>query len=176
MSDITVEIPAEIVISRAGGSVRYVPTAFKRGAKAKQGKMYPAIDPNTTNEELVNHIGWEDVRNMLFRGLNLFAQNYYDSATTGLNEKGDPIPKAFDLEEFTKYATELSARGLSKDDLNEAISAGCDAIRQVVLDVNIEPAAKMEKLKALTERLKNLNLDLASRKRTKDTESEEAAS
>lgn len=165
-------IPAEVIVTRPGGSVKYVPTAFKRGDNAKKGLMYLAIAAGTTFAEKIAHIGEKDADAMLTRTLNLFAQNWHKSATTGVGPDGKDVRKPFDLAEFVGYATDLSARGMSKAELVEAIAAGWDELQAVLRDTAMAPADKMPLLEKLGERMKMLNNDLASRGK-KDDDSDE---
>lgn len=171
------EVPAEILVTRPGGSLRYVPTAFKRGEMAKAGLVYPAPDPVATFKDKVAFLGEDEADIIITRVLNLNAQNYFVNACTGVDDKGEDVPfgKAFDTEAWTKNATELSSRGMTKNDLIDAIAAGVDELNKLLLDPAISMDDKRPKLEAIAARLKSMNQDLASRKPEPKTEEPVAA-
>lgn len=167
------QLPEKLSIVRNEVSVDFVPTAYKRGKKAEAGEMYLTVPQNITFDELVKYVGQDDARGILLARVNLLAQGWYESATTRMEGENE-VSKPFDTAEFTKYATEFSARGLSKDEILEAIKSGTDELLALLINTSLSAEDKQVKATALTKRIQGLNSDLASRKKEKKTE--EAAS
>jgi hypothetical protein len=159
------ELPSVIPVSRNNVITNFVPTAYKRGKKAEEGLTYYAIDQAISLEDLIKYYGQDEAKNELLARCNLRSQGWYESATTSIDEAGNEIAKPFDEQEFTKYASEFSARGLSKDDIQEAIKSCWEDLHALLLDPSVSPEDKNSKAMALSERVKSLNMALAAKKR-----------
>lgn len=168
-------IPEKIVVTREGGAVNYVPTPFKRGDRAKNGEVYPSIDPNTSTAEIVAFLGDSVHRDILLSRLNLNAQAYYANATTGKGDNGEEIPKPFDEAEFVKAAETMSSSAMTRGELQDAIIAGWAELHKIVRTPGIPETELRAQLDMLTDRIKGFQNDLDSRKRKKSDEDEDAA-
>ncbi len=164
----------QVSVTRNESSVNFNPTAYQRGDKAKAGAMFLAIDDKLTTQELIKFVGEDETKSILYARVNLLSQRWTEAASTGSNEKGEDVPKDFDEAEFIKYASEFSARGLSKDELQAAIKAGTDELHSVLMDTTVAYADKEQRIIQLANRIKGLNADLAGRKREKAEPAEAA--
>jgi DNA-binding protein len=164
----------KVTIVRNETPFDYIPTLYKRGVKAEKGEMFLAPDPMVPLSVIVAHIGEDDVKKLVLARLNQFAQGWTESASTTVDADGNEIPKPFDVAEFTKYATEMSARGLSRAEIQEAFRLGTEELQQILFATDLTMEQKTQKAQAIAQRLNALQLELAARKRSKKDEEEEA--
>lgn len=169
MSEQETKTPLETLsISRNNTSVSFVSAEKKRGDKA--GEQYYAVDSGLTFDQLVEYIGKEDAKNMLVARVNILAQKWMNEAST--NEAGEPQP--FDVEEFKKYATEFSARGLTSQELVDEITRVTNELVAMSLDpefIVLDKEERLAKAKVKADRIKELQAAIAKRKRKKEDES-----
>lgn len=158
------EVPSTVAVTR-NITVSFVPTAFKRGKKAEAGEMYLAIEPSISLDDLIKYITPDDARSILLARANLMSQGWYESATTAADGE---TPKPFDEAEFVKYASEFSARGMSKDEIEDAIKAAWEALHALLINVNIAPEEKQSQALLLSEKVRNLNVAKDARKKKKE--------
>lgn len=172
MSDTVTKTPLDTLsITRNSTSVNFVSAEKKRGDKA--GELYYAVDNSLSFKQLVDYIGEEDAKNMLFARVNILAQKWMQEAST--DEAGNSKP--FDVEEFKKYAQDFSARGLTTAQLQEEISRVTTEITTLATDVNFlaqGPEHMREVMTAKANRIKELQAAVAARKRKTTAEDSEA--
>lgn len=161
----------EITVERNGVTVTFVTATKKRGNNP--GELFYAYPQTIDLQKLIQHFGEEETKGILLARGNLYAQRWMQEAS--LNE--DETPKPFDAEEFKKYATEFSARGLTAAGLAEEISKRTDELNEYVMSEEFLSLATTEERKAAlapkVEKIKSLKAALAARKRKKDDNSDE---
>lgn len=153
---------APVDITRNDVTVKFVSADIKRGPNA--GSKYLQLDPSLTFPQMVAYIGEKDAQAILTARVNVLSQRWTQEAMTNADE----TPKPFDVIEFTKYATEFSARGLTSAQLDEAIKAVTEELSNLVLDIEFNLKSKEERMAIAGEkiaRIKALEADKASRKR-----------
>lgn len=114
----------ELIVTRtpeqganAETSVTFVPTPFAKGKKKELGIKYPAF-PVVSAETLDiarNFFGDENFFSMLNNEIRLWIQQTYNAV---VEVQGGE----FDESLFIKYVTELSTRGETKDEIEQALA------------------------------------------------------
>lgn len=156
-----------VSVERNGVTVTFSEGTKKRGTNP--GEPFYAYPVSLTLAEIVKHFGEEESKGILIARGNIYAQKWLAEATS--NEDGTPKP--LDVEEFKKYATEFSARGLTSAQLTEEISARTDELQALVMDLEFNLKTKEERLeviKPMIERINGLKSAVAARKRKKEDE------
>lgn len=172
MSEDNTKTPLETLsIARNNTTVAFVSAEKKRGDKA--GEQYYAIDPALSFDQLCEYIGKDDAKNMLVARVNILAQKWMNEAST----KEDGTPQPFDVEEFKKYATEFSARGLTSQELLDEITRVTNELVAMSIDPEflvLDKDERLAKAKVKADRIKELQSAVEKRKRKKEDEAVEA--
>jgi len=168
MSEQETKQPLETLnINRNDTVVSFVSAEKKRGDNA--GELYYAIDSTLSFDTLIKYIGVEDAKNMLLARVNILAQKWMSEAST--NEAGEK--QDFNKDEFVKYATEFSARGLTSQELVDEITRVTNELVAMSLDpefIVLDKEERLAKAKVKADRIKELQAAVAKRKRKKEDE------
>jgi hypothetical protein len=157
-----------VKVNRNSVDVSFVPTPYKRGKKAEAGDLYLAVDAAISFEDLVKYWGQEEAHKELLSRTNLRAQGWFETASTAVDAEGNEVDKPFDEAEFSKYATEFSARGMSRDDMEALRVTITDELLSLATNTNLDAGTKQEKALALLTRMQGIDRALAARKRKKE--------
>lgn len=169
MSDTAVETPTvvkpepfEVVRQgRPDAKITVVAQDFLRGAKKEAGEFFLAPEVTLENiDQIVDYCGQEFKVALYKSRLNVLFQRYMAEASS--DSEGNPKP--FDKEEFVKYASELSARGLTSDQIDDEIKRLTNLII-AKLPTFTDKVAATEFALSTTMKINQLTLDKASRKR-----------
>jgi len=155
--------PFPLTVERNGVTVTLELQKYKRGVKKEQGEEYPGLKVTEENvDEIGNWLG-KDNKVSLFRGrINQRLQNLYKEACTALNDKGEEIPKEFDINEFTELVKAFSARGETMEDIKNEIEDLTEEFSN--LDWASGPVAAA-RAQEIAEKIKQLRIARESKKR-----------
>jgi len=158
-------------VTRNEVTVKYVSATKKRGATP--GELFYQADQTLTLPQVIKHIGEDSVLSMLMSRWNLYSQRWMAEASLTEDEK----PKPFDAEEFIKYATDFSARGMTVASLNEEISKLTDSLTDFISSIEFLTLATADERKAAVSpkiaRIQELKAAVAARKAKKEDASAE---
>ncbi len=158
-------------VTRNEVTIKYVSATKKRGASP--GELFYTPDPALTLDKVIKHIGEDSVLSMLMSRWNLYSQRWMAEASLTETEQ----PKPFDADEFIKYATDFSARGMTVAALNEEIGKLTDALTDYITSIEFLTLASADDRKAAVSpkinRIQELKAAVAARKAKKEDNSSE---